>query len=250
MPNSLTIVIPAFNESTRILNYLKSIDEYILNKTVADLFHIIVVDDGSTDNTKDIVSKWIEKESKNKSCFNLISYLPNKGKGYAVREGFLKATSNLVMYTDADGASPIGEVEKLLNYIREGYDVACGSRIIKNKGTKVKMGFRRRLVGLIFHSILKLLELADLKDTQCGFKLFKLQVAKELVKNQKCFNYAFDVEYLFLARRLNFKIKEVGINWSHISGSKVSLLRDSIKMLLEVLKIRFLYKYNNNQVTS
>ena len=245
-PSSLTIVIPAFNESGRILKYLRDIDEYITRQPTKSLFSVIVINDGSLDDTKGIVSSWIRDESNNKSCFELVSYIPNRGKGYAVKEGFLRASSDLVMYTDADGASPIKEVGKLLSCINDGYDVACGSRILKSEETKVKMGLKRRAVGFVFHLILKFLGLADLRDTQCGFKLFKTSAAKKIIEKQKCFNYSFDVEYLFLANYLGYKIKEVAINWYHIEGSQINLLKDSIKMLLEVLKIRFVYKYNVN----
>ncbi|MBI3589752.1 MAG: glycosyltransferase family 2 protein [Candidatus Melainabacteria bacterium] len=240
---TLTIIIPAFNESGRILETLESIDEYITKKSKSDLFYVIVVNDGSSDDTKEVVISWIGK-CKNKKSFDLINYLPNRGKGHAVKEGFSKANTDLVMYTDADSASPIEEVEKLLDCIDNGYDVVCGSRILKSEKTKVIMGFKRRLVGLVFHFILRFLGLANLKDTQCGFKLFKIQLAKKLISNQKCFNYSFDVEYLFLSKKFGYKIQEVSINWHHVEGSKVSLIRDSVKMLLEVLKIRFVYKYN------
>ena len=240
---TLTIVIPAFNEANRILETLESIDEYITRKSKSDLFYIIVVNDGSSDDTEEIVMNWI-RQCKNKKCFDLISYLPNCGKGHAIKEGFSRANTDLVMYTDADSATPIEEVEKLLNCIDDGYDVACGSRILKSEKTKVTMGLKRRLIGLVFHFILGTLGLANLKDTQCGFKLFRIQLAKKLISKQKCFNYSFDVEYLFLAKKFGYKIQEISVNWHHVEGSKVSLLRDSIKMLLEVIKIRFIYKYN------
>lgn len=239
----LTIVIPAFNESKRILTTLGSIDDYI-SQTQIPPIKTIIVDDGSLDNTKGTVTNWIENKSINKNCFELVSYSPNRGKGYAVKEGFKQANTELVMYADADGASSISEIEKLLYGINDGYDVVCGSRIVKSEYTKVKMGLKRRLVGLTFHLILKFLGLANLKDTQCGFKLFKTEVAKKIIKVQKCFNYSFDVEYLFLAKKFGYKIKEVSVNWYHVEGSKVNILKDSIKMLIEVLKIRFVYKYN------
>lgn len=241
---SLTIVIPAFNESKRILKTLNHIDTYITGKGKPELYFVVIVDDGSTDNTKGIVTSWIQQVSKNKNCFELISYMPNHGKGYAIREAFLKTKTDIVLYTDADGASPIEEVEKLVNWIDCGFDIACGSRILRDKDTKVRMSLKRRFVGLVFHLILRLCNLANLKDTQCGFKLFKASAAKDLAQNQQCFNYSFDIEYLFLAKKFGYKIKEVPINWYHVEGSKVNLLRDSIKMLVEVLKIRFVYKYN------
>ena len=244
MNKTLTIIIPAFNESKRIKKTLNEIDEYISSNSFSHLYQVVVVDDGGLDNIKELVNSWIEKECKNKSVFKVLSYLPNHGKGYAVKEGFLNATSDLILYTDADGASPIKEVEKLLHWIDNGYDVACGSRILQDKSSQVEMSFKRRIIGFVFHLILVLLRLASLRDTQCGFKLFQRDVAKKLAESQKCFNYSFDIEYLFLSRKLGYKIKEVPINWYHVHGSKVSILKDSIAMLIEVLKIRFCYKYN------
>ena len=241
---SLAIVIPAYNESGRIIHTLYDIDEYISESTNPGLLNVIIVSDGSTDDTDIVVSNWIEKKSKNKKSFILISYSPNKGKGYAIREGFLKSNSDFVLYTDADGASPIKEVNKLLYWTEHGFDVVCGSRIIKADDVKVEMGLKRRFTGLVFHLILKFFNLADVKDTQCGFKLFRKDVVKKLAQAQKCFNYSFDIEYLLLSKNYGYKIKEVPVNWSHVKGSKISLLQDSIKMLLEVLKIRFVYKYN------
>lgn len=244
MNETLSIVIPAFNESKRITKALDDIDSYINKISKPELFQVIIVNDGSTDNTSNVVTEWIQNKSKNKKCFQLLSYMSNKGKGYAVNYGFSKASNSLVLYTDADGASPIEEIEKLIFWINKGFDVAIGSRILKDKDTDVSMSFTRRLSGRIFHFILNMLDLADVKDTQCGFKLFKSPLTKKLAQNQKCFGFSFDIEYLFLLKKVDYKVKEVPINWYHIEGSKVNIFRDSIKMLLEVLKIRFIYKYN------
>lgn len=242
MNKTLTIVIPAYNESKRILKNLIEIDSYISKKSLKNLVKTIIVNDGSTDDTEEVVNNWISEKSQ--SEFSLIGYTKNRGKGYAIKEGFLNSKSDFILYTDADGASPIEEVEKLLDAISEGYDVACGSRVMENESSSVKMAIKRRFIGLMFHIILGFLSLNFIKDTQCGFKLFKSDVAKKLAFNQKCFNFSFDIEYLFLAKKLGYKIKEVPINWYHVKGSKVNLLVDSIKMLIEVLKIRFIYEYN------
>lgn len=245
---TLTIIIPAFNESKRILKALNDIDSYVSRTKTQEKFKVIVVDDGSLDNTREVVKNWIQNESKNKELFSVISYVPNRGKGYAVQEGFFRASTELVLYTDADGACPIQEVEKLLPWASNGYDIVVGSRIIESQDTKVKMSFLRRVIGRGFHLVLSLLNLAEIKDTQCGFKLFKSTCAKKLAQNQKCFNYSFDIEYLFLAKKFGFKLKEVPVNWYHASGSKVNLFKDSIKMFIEVLKIRFVYKYNQTEI--
>lgn len=242
--HSITIVIPAFNEAKRITSTLSNIDKYITERFEGNNCKVIVVDDGSTDETKEVVVNWINSCCKNKGSFIIHAYFPNVGKGYAIKEGFLRSYAELVIYSDADGASPIQELDRLIPFIEEGFDVVCGSRILKGTGVRVKMGFKRRIVGLIFHLILRFLGLANLMDTQCGFKLFKKDVADKIVHYQKCFNYSFDVEYLFLSKLLGYRVKEVAVNWEHIHGSRVSILRDSVKMLLEVLKIRFVYKYN------
>ena len=144
---TLTIVIPAFNESKRIYKALNDIDGYINKISKPDLFQVIIVNDGSTDNTSGVVNDWIQNESKNKKCFQLINYIPNRGKGYAVNQGLLKASNSTILYTDADGASPIEELEKLLVWINKGFDVVIGSRVRKDKDTKVSMSFTRRLTG-------------------------------------------------------------------------------------------------------
>lgn len=244
MSTSLTIVIPAYNESKRIIKSLCDIDSYISKNPLSLLFEVIVVDDGSLDNTKGVVNDWIQNESKNKKCFKVINYSPNRGKGYAVSQGFLNSSCELVLYTDADGASPVKEVEKLIHWINNGFDIACGSRVLKDDQSSVQMSIKRRFIGFVFHLTLRVCNLAGLRDTQCGFKLFTSQAAKKLAGSQQCFNYSFDIEYLFLAKRFGYKVKEVPINWYHVEGSKVNIIRDSIKMFLEVLKIRFIYKYN------
>lgn len=244
MNKPLTIIIPAFNESKRILKTLNEIDEYILKKSLKKFLRVVVVNDGSSDDTEQTVKNWIQTKCKNKELFEIFGYTPNRGKGYAVREGFLRASTDLILYTDADGAAPIDEVGKLLLAIEDNFDAAIGSRVIKTSDSKVTMSVLRRFTGRIFHTILSILGLAEFKDTQCGFKLFKSSLAKKLAQNQKCFGFSFDIEYLFLAKKWGYKIKEVPINWYHIEGSKVNVFRDSIKMLIEVLKIRFFYKYN------
>lgn len=242
MKKTLSIIIPAYNEENRILKNLNEINDYILRNSLSNLIKTIVVDDGSTDKTKETIEKWINDKSA--KGFSIISYKPNKGKGYAIREGFLNANSDLILYTDADGASPISEIEKLLPELDKGFSIVCGSRVLSSEEVNVKMAVKRRAIGLVFHIILSLLNLNFIKDTQCGFKLFEVNAAKKIAKLQKCFNFSFDIEYLYIGKILGYRIKEVPINWTHVKGSKVNLITDSIKMLVEVLKIRFFYKYN------
>ena len=155
--NTLTVVIPAYNEAKRIISTLSKIDEYISLNRKASVLKVKIINDGSLDNTASAVTGWIEKISKNKDCFSVESYFPNKGKGYAVSHGFHNITTDFVMYCDADGASPIEEVEKLIYFAENGFDVVCGSRILKGDDVKVSMGVKRRSVGFVFHMILSFL---------------------------------------------------------------------------------------------
>lgn len=244
MNKTLTIVIPAYNESKRISYTLVNIDEYISKNLKFESIKVIIVNDGSLDNTSCIVTSWIKNESKNKKCFELIEYSQNKGKGYAVKTGFLHASSDLVIFTDADGASPIKEIEKLLYWVENNYDIVCGSKYINNKEVGIKRKFARKFSGYCFQIFLLLLGMAVVKDTQCGFKLFKLPVAKKLATNQKCHGFSFDVEYLYLAKKYEYKIKEVAVSSINKKGSTIRFLIDPIKIIIDVLKIKFFYKYN------
>lgn len=241
---SLTIIIPAYNESKRIIPTLLSIDSYIGTKSVENLVHVIVVNDGSKDDTEGVVRKWIKSICRNKESFELVSYQKNQGKGFAVREGIERANSDLILYIDADGSIPITELGKLIQEIDIGFDVVCGSKFLTGDNTSVKMKLNRRIADMIFHLILKLLRLNILKDTQCGFKLFKAEIAKTLATNQKCFNYAFDIEYLFLAKKCGYKIKEVPVSSHHQEGSKLNLVVDGLRMLIDIFKIKFIHDYN------
>src|SRR3989338_4908484 len=170
MTITITIIIPAYNESQRISRTLFEIDAYITKTSSQNQIKVITVDDGSIDNTENVVKNWIKDRCINKQCFETISYLPNHGKVYAVREGFLKAESDVVLYTDADGACSINELEKLMLWLDRGFDITCGSRILKNDISEVKMSFKRRLSGLVFHSILKFFGLASPKTFKIEWK--------------------------------------------------------------------------------
>lgn len=242
MVKTLSIIIPAYNEESRITPCLEDINNNLDNINF-QVQEVVVVSDGSKDKTIEVVKNWINTRATNKQIFKILSKNINQGKGSSVKEGFLYFNSDWVLYTDADGATPILEINKLSEYI-DNFDVICGSRVLKEDGTLVDMTLKRRFIGFVFHTILEILGLAKIKDTQCGFKLFKKDIAKDIVRNQKCLNFSFDIEYLYLTRKKGCKIKEVPVCWTEIEGSKVNLILDSIKMLIEVLKIRLIYKYN------
>ncbi len=227
----LSIVIPAYNEEKRVLGTLSRIIDYFKNRS--EVYEIIVVNDGSIDKTKEL----IENFSKNNNI-KLISYEPNRGKGFAVRTGVLNSKGELILFTDADLATPIEEYEKLLSYIRNGYDIAIGSRALKESKIVIHQPFYREIAGKAFNKVVQLLTVKGINDTQCGFKLFKGDVGREIFSRCKLNGFSFDIEFLFYAKKLNYKIIEVPVIWIHQERSKVKLLRDGFRMLLDLILIR------------
>ena len=236
---NISIVIPAYNEEDRINKTLNKIINYF-NKNKYN-YEIIVVDDGSTDNTVNVV-----KTIKNTKII-ILQNNNNEGKGYSVRKGILKAKYPLVLFSDSDLATPIEELKKFIGYISNGYDIVIASRNLKGSNIKVEQPIYRQLMGKTFPILVNLIALRGFKDTQCGFKLLKTDAAKKIVKFQTFKKFAFDVELLFIAKKLGYKIKETPVVWIDKKGSKVSPVKDSIKMLIDLFKIRYndiLGKYN------
>lgn len=232
----ISIIIPCYNEEKRIKKTLEKIWEYFKSKEID--FEIIVVDDGSRDKTVEIVEKWKE----GKENIKLIKHPKNKGKGAAVKTGVMNAEGNLILFTDADLSTPIEEYEKLKKFIDSGYDISIGSRGLKESKILVPQPFFRRMIGRIFPFLVRLIVIRKFKDTQCGFKLFKKEVAKEIFKNLKTTGFAFDVEILYNSVKKRYKIKEVPVTWMNSPYSTVKIFRDSFKMFISLLKIRFLKK--------
>lgn len=227
----VSIVIPAYNEEHRLLATLASVYDFFSVQNID--IEIIVVSDGSTDQTTNLVKDY----STSHPCVKLIDYANNKGKGYAVRTGVLAADGNLILINDADGSSPIQEFERLNSAIKGGADIAIGSRAKRNTHTKVRALAYRTYIGNTFNNIVQSILLPGIEDTQCGFKLLKRDVARNIFSCSLVDGYAFDVEILYLARSKGYRIEEVSINWTNAAGSKVNIWTDSIKMLIEVLKI-------------
>ncbi len=227
----LSVVIPAYNEERRLPTTLDSVYQYLCG--IGKEFEIVVVDDGSLDNT----AAMVESYAATRPEIRLLSYSPNKGKGHAVRVGMLAARGDLVLFDDADGSSPIHEEQLLNQAITGGSDLAIASRAKPDDNRTVKALPYRKYIGNAFNMIVQCLLLPGLYDTQCGFKMFKREVAHDLFSVAHLNGFAFDVEVLFIARLRGYKVSEVPINWSNVEGSKVNVLLDSPKMLLEVLWI-------------
>ncbi|HEY9681638.1 MAG TPA: dolichyl-phosphate beta-glucosyltransferase [Oculatellaceae cyanobacterium] len=227
----MSVVIPAFNEESRLPATLSSINDYLTDHY--DSFEVLVVDDGSTDRTSQVV----QSHASVYPNVRLLSYGGNRGKGYAVRLGVIAAQGDFVLITDADRSSPIDEVANLLAVLDEGADIAIGSRAKFACDKKVESSLSRRFAGICFNVLVRSLLVRGIFDTQCGFKLFKREQAHELFSVAQSDGFAFDVEILHVAKLRGYSVFEVPINWSHCDGSKVSLLVDSPKMLLDIFQI-------------
>src|SRR5262249_29880723 len=168
---------------------------------------------------------------------------PHMGKGAAVRIGMLNAKGRLALFMDADGATPLSEIPKLLAAIEQGYDIAIGSRVSQQPGeAEIKTSLHRRLIGRIFAFFVNLLAIEGIADTQCGFKMFSREACAAIFSRQKTVGFAFDVEILYIARQLSLSIAEIPVNWIAQPGSKVNLVTDSIKMLMDISRVRWLHR--------
>ena len=198
-------------------------------------FEVIVVDDGSTDDT----AAMVESFSVNNPQVQLLRLPRNQGKGHAVKFGMLKAHGELRLFTDADGATPITEFERLRKAIVQGADVAVASRALNDESIIVRTKLHRKLIGTIFNFIVRTLTVRGIKDTQCGFKLFTREAADTVFPLQSIHDFGFDVEILYICQKRGFRILEVPVNWTDMPGTKVNVIRDSLRMFKDVIKIRF-----------
>lgn len=231
----ISIIIPAYNESLRISKTLNKILSFIEDNNEYD-FEVIVVNDGSNDNTNEVVLSFAN--------VILIDNKVNKGKGSVIRQGMLSAQGDYLLFSDADLSTPIEELEKLLSFIKD-FDIVIGSRALQNDLIKEHQPFYREIMGKTFNLFVQLLVVKGIKDTQCGFKLFKNEVAKKIFGSSKIDGFSFDVETIYLASKFRFKVKEVPVLWFNDDRSKVDPIKDSIKMFRELLVIKNLHKNQN-----
>jgi len=228
----LSVVIPAYNEQDRIERTLTRVVEYLDGR--GEPYEILVVSDGSTDATEGIVQRFAQTHPQVK----LFAYQPNRGKGYAVRYGILRAQGERILFSDADLATPIEELEKLEPYLERGYPVAIGSRPLRESQLVVRQPFYREMAGRAFNKVVQVLAVRGIHDTQCGFKLFTRDAAHAIFSRCRLNGFSFDFEALFYAQRLGYEIAEVPIRWMHQEGSKVRLLRDGLRMLRDLVWLR------------
>lgn len=230
----ISVVIPAFNEQERLPTTLEAVLAY-LSQGGWSGFEILVVDDGSTDATRAIAEGFHQRHAE----VHVLLNPGNRGKGFSVRHGMLRAEGDWVLFTDADLSAPIAELDKLMRAVEEHRaDVAIGSRALDRSLIGIHQSWFREQAGRIFNLMVRLLVGLPFWDTQCGFKLFSARAAREVFRRVRLEGFGFDVEALFIARRLGFRVVEVPVRWDHVEGTKVHLWRDSIRMFLDLLRIR------------
>jgi glycosyltransferase involved in cell wall biosynthesis len=230
-----SIVIPAFNEAGRIDENLRVTLDYL--KRISPGSELIVVNDGSTDATSEIVREGFSTADPIRT--RLIEHYPNRGKGAAVRAGLLVATQPIGLFSDADLSTPIDDAPKLIEPIVAGeVDIAFGSRALDRRLIGHRQPWRREQGGRVFNLIVRVATGLPFWDTQCGFKAFHLDVCRPILEQAQTEGFGFDVELLYLAWRAKLRLREIPVRWNHYEGSKVDFFHDSLRMLGEVIALR------------
>ena len=226
----LSVVIPAYNEAARIGSSLEAIQGYLRSRNI--LSELIVVDDGSKDDTLQVAARCPE--------VRVLRNDRNRGKGFSVRRGVLEARGQLILFTDADLSAPIEEADKLLAALESsGADAAVGSRALQRELIGIHQSWFREWGGRFFNLLVKLFAGVPIHDTQCGFKLFRRETTRRAFECQRVEGFGFDPEVLFLIQRLGGKIVEVPVRWNHDPATRVRYLRDSLRMTLDLLILRW-----------
>ena len=228
-----SIVIPAYNESERLATSIPKVMEYVHGRGWQA--EVLVVNDGSRDDTADVVRRLAADDP----AIVLVENPGNRGKGYSVRNGMLRARGTVALFTDADLSSPITEADKLFAALGEGADIAIGSRWLKRELQTERQPWIRQLYGRLFNLGLRIVLGLGYKDTQCGFKAFNRRAIEDIFPRQQIERWGFDPELLFLAKKFRLRTTEVAVEWAHDHRSKINPLRDGLRMGGEVLKIRW-----------
>jgi glycosyltransferase involved in cell wall biosynthesis len=231
---SLSIIVPAYNEKARLPDTLRRIEEYF-TRTAWDFHEIIVVDDGSKDGTAEAA----EEFAASNAAIRVLLNPGNRGKGYSVRHGMSQARGEWRLFSDADLSAPIDELDKLwCQTARQGASIAIGSRALDRSLIGVHQPGFRESAGKVFNAVMRVVAGLSFADTQCGFKLFSASAAEGIFPRQTIERFGFDVEILFIARRLGFKTIEVPVRWNHVDGSKVGMF-NGIHAFKELADVRF-----------
>lgn len=235
MTPSISVIIPAYNEAERLPRSLKTVQDFLNSKNLS--YEIIVVDDGSRDRTAESA-----KNSLMGIQHLILSNENNRGKGYCVRKGMLAASGKYLLFTDADLSTPIHELDRVLPHLEDGYDIVIGSRAAKDPAVKREMLWYREVMGRAYNLFAQLILFPGITDSQCGFKCFKHDVARDLFSKQKLDGFSFDGEILYLARKKGYRIRELAVHWFQAPKSKVKIISDSFRMFFELVKIKLLHR--------
>ena len=230
-PPDLSIIIPSFNEEQRLPDTLRKIAAYVRERRPNT--EVIVVDDGSSDKTATVARSYQARIP----LLRVLSNGTNRGKGFSVRRGSLEARGNITLFTDADLSSPIEEGEKLFAGLHT-HDVAIGSRAVDRRLIEAHQSLFREFAGIVFNRIVRIILRLPFVDTQCGFKAFRRERCRIIFEQQTIERFGFDPELLYLARHHGLSTVEVPVRWAHSPATKVSMLKDSLEMFLDVFVIR------------
>ena len=235
MKPQVSIVIPAYNESERIVAPLRTILSFV--EASETVYEIIVVDDGSSDDTTEVARRiFAERPS---VATNVIRYENNRGKGFAVNTGLQAANADIAVFTDADLSTPITEIDKLTGPIASGeYDVTFGSRALDRSLIGTHQSWLRENGGRIINFMIRTMSGLDFADTQCGFKAFNMIKFRPLLEVMAIDRFGFDIEFLYVANYHGLRLAEIAVRWNDVAGSKVSPIRDTRRMMGELMQIR------------
>ena len=237
MSLSLSLVIPSYNEASRLEKTLATVFTY-LNEQPSES-EVIVVDDGSRDETAAVAEESFRRREHRRVAARVMRLAENRGKGYAVRAGLLATQAPIALFSDADLSTPITETPKLVGPIRAGeYDVVFGSRALNRKLIGVHQSWRREQGGRVFNLAVRLATGLPYWDTQCGFKAFRMDVCRPVIEAASIDRFGFDVELLYIAHAADLRLREWPVRWDHNEGGTIQYTRDSVRMLNEVRLIR------------
>jgi len=235
MKIDFSIIVPAFNEEARLGQTLNTILSYLRDGNHSA--ELIVVDDGSSDDTAVVAQKSFAEFSEIET--KVIRYEKNRGKGFAVKTGFSQAEGEIAVFTDADLSTPIAELDKIIEPLKRGeYDVTFGSRALDRNLIGTHQPWRREQSGKVFNLVVRTCTGLPFWDTQCGFKAFKMSKFRPLLETMEIDRFGFDVEFLYVANYRGLRLKEIPVRWNHCEGSKINVFRDSQKMFREINQIR------------